>query len=157
MNAGTIAIEAIVKRSSMGSYLFRRWLGAWIDFILLALCLLIPDYLLGNQLYQQTLLIWLAVPILYFPVLEGIWGRSIGKLITGTMVVDSSGNVPGIWKAVLRTVPRIIEVNPLLVGGLIAGIAVAVSENRQRLGDMLAGTYVVRVKDLRSTNDVSGG
>jgi len=45
-------------------------------------------------------------------------------------------------------VTRLVEVNPLLLGGLPAGIAVAMSRRRQRLGDMLAGTYVVRRKDL---------
>jgi uncharacterized RDD family membrane protein YckC len=41
-----------------------------------------------------------------------------------------------------------VEVNPLVVGGLPAAIAVGMSHNRQRLGDMLAHTFVVRVSDL---------
>jgi len=36
----------------------------------------------------------------------------------------------------------------LTAGGVIAGIAVCMSQNRQRLGDMLAHTFVVRVRDL---------
>ena len=142
------SIEATVKRSNIWRYLFLRWLGAWIDLIVLSLFLLIPDLVLGNLLYQETIWIWLVPLIIYFPVLEGIWGRSLGKLITGMRVVDNSGNAPGIWKSILRTITRFIEVNPVVAGGLPAGIAVAMSQKRQRLGDMLARTYVVRVKDL---------
>ena len=94
MAADTIApfaIEAIVKRSNIWRYLLLRWSGAWIDFIVLFLFLLIPDFVLGNLLYQETIWIWLIPVILYFPVLEGIWGRTLGKLIAGTMVVDNSG------------------------------------------------------------------
>ena len=48
----------------------------------------------------------------------------------------------------MRTLLRLFEVNPLLLGGIPAAIAVLCSKNRQRLGDMLAGTYVIRTKDL---------
>jgi uncharacterized RDD family membrane protein YckC len=146
--ASPLAIESILGRSGIGSYLLLRWLGAWIDFVLVFLCLALPDAALGNALYQQTIWIWLLAPVVYFPVSEGIWGRSLGKLITGTMVVDGAGRAPGILKAGLRTVTRLVEVNPLLLGGLPAGIAVVMSRRRQRLGDMLARTYVVRLKDL---------
>ena len=46
----------------------------------------------------------------------------------------------------------------MLMGGIPAAIAVGVSKTRQRIGDMLAGTYVLRVEDvkrLRSVVDVS--
>lgn len=43
---------------------------------------------------------------------------------------------------------RLVEVNPFLLGGIPAGIAVALSTYNQRLGDMLAGTYVVVTKKL---------
>ena len=146
--ASPFAIESVIARSGIWSYLLLRWLGAWIDFILVFLFLALPDAALGNTLYQETIWLWLVAPIIYFPVTEGIWGRSLGKLITGTVVVDNAGRAPGILKAALRTVTRLVEVNPLLLGGLPAGIAVAMSRRRQRLGDMLAGTYVVRRKDL---------
>jgi uncharacterized RDD family membrane protein YckC len=50
-------------------------------------------------------------------------------------------------------VARLIEVNPLLMGGVPAGIAVAVSAKRQRIGDMIANTYVVRARTLRQARE----
>jgi uncharacterized RDD family membrane protein YckC len=144
----TFTVKQIVARPKMWQYMLLRWLGGAIDLVFIVLLFLIPDMVLGNARYQETIWFWAIVAIIYFPVLEGIWGRSIGKLIAGTMVVGESGKAPGIWKAILRTITRFFEVNPVAAGCLPAAIAVAMSQNRQRLGDMLAGTYVVRVKDL---------
>ena len=134
---------------NLGVYVLLRWVGAWIDLIVLALFLLVPDYVLGNARYQETIFVWLGAIILYFPVLEALWGRTLGKLLTGLVIVDKDGRPPGFLKALLRTLLRLFEVNPLLLGGIPAAIAVVASKNRQRLGDMAARTYVVRAKDLR--------
>jgi uncharacterized RDD family membrane protein YckC len=48
-----------------------------------------------------------------------------------------------------RTLARLVEVNPL-GGGLIAAIAVLATKDHQRLGDLWAGTYVVRVEALQA-------
>jgi uncharacterized RDD family membrane protein YckC len=142
-------IQDLAQHSGFGELLTRRAIGACIDFIVLFLFLLIPDAVLGNELYQKTIWLWLGAVALYFVLGEGVWGRSVGKLITGTVVVDGAGQTPGILKAVARTVLRIIEVNPVSLC-LPAGIAFAASRRRQRLGDMLARTYVVRAVDLKA-------
>jgi uncharacterized RDD family membrane protein YckC len=145
---GAIA-QDIAQESKLLPHLLLRWAGAWIDLIALALFLVIPDFLLGNEVYRATMAIWIGVAILYFPIAEGFWGRTAGKLVTGLIVVDRAGNPPGLLKAVVRTVLRLVEVNPLLLGGIPAAIAVVASKRRQRLGDMLARTYVVRFEALR--------
>jgi hypothetical protein len=81
----------IARQSKLGPHLLLRWLGAWTDFIVLFLFLLVPEYLLGKPVYQATLVIWLGAAILYFPIGEGIWGRTLGKLVTGMIVVDKDG------------------------------------------------------------------
>lgn len=128
----------------------RRWLGAWIDFIVLLSFLVVPDYVLGNARYQATLAVWLGLLVAYFPVMEFAFGRSAGKFVTRTRVVNAAGGRPSLGQAVVRTLFRLIEVNPVLAGGIPAGIAVLASKHRQRLGDMVAGTYVLRDRDLRA-------
>lgn len=132
-----------------GTILLRRWLGAWIDFVALLACLIVPDYVLGNETYRATLAIWVGLLIAYFPATEALFGRTLGKLLTRTRVVDGAGRRPSIVQAVVRTLFRLIEVNPLLLGGLPAGIAVLASRHKQRLGDMVAGTYVLLERDVR--------
>jgi uncharacterized RDD family membrane protein YckC len=143
----TLSIRELAMTYSDG-LLVRRWAGAWIDFVALALILIIPDGLLGNDLYQKTIVLWVAVLALYFPLTEGLTGRSLGKLATGTRVVAPDGTHPGLRKAAIRTLLRLIEVNPFLLGGIPAGIVALKSECHQRLGDMAADTYVVLNKDL---------
>ena len=71
--------------------------------------------------------------------------------------MDSNGNNPGIIKASVRLLLRLIEVNPILFGGFVAGIVVNVSEKGQRWGDMLAGTYVIASEHhLKLKDEIQG-
>lgn len=83
----SFSIEQAVGRTVIGKYLLLRWAGAWIDLLILFFFLAVPDWTLGNARYQETFWIWLIAPILYFPVLEGVWGRTIGKLVTGLRIL----------------------------------------------------------------------
>ncbi|MGO9326711.1 MAG: RDD family protein [Steroidobacteraceae bacterium] len=149
------SVEAIARRSRPGVMLALRWLGTVVDWLIFFGFLIVPDWLLGNERYQQTIWVWLGPIVLYYPVLEGFWGRTPGKLIAGTIVVDAAGRPPGIWKAVLRTLARLFEVNPFLAGGIPAGIVMLNSVTRRRVGDMWAKTYVVRNKDLHALQNQS--
>jgi uncharacterized RDD family membrane protein YckC len=46
----------------------------------------------------------------------------------------------------VRTLLRLLEANPLLFGGLPAGVAILLSGRNQRLGDLAAGTMVVSAR-----------
>ena len=87
---------------------------------------------------------FVAVYVAYFLVLEAVWSRSPGKLFQGLVIRQLDGTRCG-WKAALiRFACRIVEINPMLLGGLPAGIAILCTKRRQRIGDILAGTVVVR-------------
>jgi uncharacterized RDD family membrane protein YckC len=60
----------------------------------------------------------------YFFISEALWSRTPGKYLQGLMVVDPSGGRCGWRRALLRTVLRVVEANPLLFGGLPAGVLV---------------------------------
>jgi uncharacterized RDD family membrane protein YckC len=66
----------------------------------------------------------------YFLVLEALWSRTLGKYFQGLVVRKLDGSRCD-WKAALiRTALRIVEVNPLLLGGIPAGIAVISTARR---------------------------
>jgi uncharacterized RDD family membrane protein YckC len=80
--------------------------------------------------------------VAYYVVMEGRFGQTLGKMVTGIRVVDeSSGAVPGFGPAAIRTVLRLVDG---LIGYLVAFVVVLSSRRRQRLGDMAAQTLVVR-------------
>jgi uncharacterized RDD family membrane protein YckC len=60
----------------------------------------------------------------YFFLTEALWSRTPGKYLQGLMVVDPSGGRCGWRRALVRMLLRVVEANPLLFGGLLAGIAI---------------------------------
>jgi uncharacterized RDD family membrane protein YckC len=66
----------------------------------------------------------------YYVLLEGYLGQTVGKMVTGIKVVtEATGERPGLAKAAIRTVLRLIDG---LFTYTVAFIAVQVSGKRQR-------------------------
>jgi uncharacterized RDD family membrane protein YckC len=145
-----VTVVAAARRQDAGTIIIKRWAGCWIDLIALAVGL-VATYFFFGLVKLDLVGGFLALIFLlgYFPVTEGLWGQSLGKLIMGLVVVDEKGDRPGLLRAAGRTLTRLVEVNPLLLGGIPAGITVALNDKRQRLGDMLAGTYVISKADWK--------
>jgi uncharacterized RDD family membrane protein YckC len=91
--------------------------------------------------WPLLVLLWLA----YYLVLEGLYGASIGKMLLGLCVVRLDAQPLGITSIVRRNLFRLVDVLP--AGYLIGGLSVLLSGGSQRLGDMVAGTTVVRRDD----------
>ncbi len=68
-------------------------------------------------------------------------GRTPGKRLAGIRVVRADGGPPGLLDSLVRNLLRALEL-PLLYAPAI--LMVALGERRQRLGDLVAGTRVVR-------------
>ena len=45
---------------------------------------------------------WLATLFLYYILCEGIWFKTIGKMITGTRVIQTSGDNPNFYQIAIR-------------------------------------------------------
>ena len=87
-------------------------------------------------------LLYAVIVVLYYILLEGYLGQTIGKMVLGIKVVrEDNGEVPGLGGATIRTLFRIVDG---LFSYLVAFIAVLISGKNQRLGDMAAHTLVVR-------------
>jgi uncharacterized RDD family membrane protein YckC len=84
-----------------------------------------------------------GIYLAYFVVLETLWSRTVGKYFQGLVVRRLDGSRCDLKSALIRSLARLVEVNPLLVGGVPAGIVIIASLRKQRIGDMLAGTLVV--------------
>jgi uncharacterized RDD family membrane protein YckC len=78
-----------------------------------------------------------VVTIGLFIVMQGLRGRTPGKAMLGIRVMKRDGNAPGILRTIVRELMWIVD---FWIIGLVAALA---SQNHQRLGDMVGGTYVV--------------
>jgi uncharacterized RDD family membrane protein YckC len=95
----------------------------------------------GSMPALPTLLYGVIIA-LYYILLEGYLGQTVGKMLLGIKVVrEDNGEVPGLGGATIRTLLRIVDG---IFSYLVAFIAVLISGKNQRLGDMAAHTLVVR-------------
>jgi uncharacterized RDD family membrane protein YckC len=79
----------------------------------------------------------------YFAVFEIVWrGQTPGKRALGLRVISVSGRPITPLQAILRNLLRIVDQLPALYA--IGIVSVLVSARNQRLGDLAAGTVVVR-------------
>ena len=88
-----------------------------------------------------TLIVW----FLYYTLLEGHYGQTLGKWFCKIKVVKEADGAPiGYGDAAIRTILRIIDG---LIDYLIGAILIWTSEKKQRLGDRLAHTVVIQLCD----------
>ncbi len=119
-----------------------RALAALIDN---AVWLLFVAWYVPQQLFEQSAeLAWISAVVIasawfnYFWFAEWRWGQTIGKNALGLRVVEESGD-PVPWNAAaMRNLFRLVDL--LAVGPLL----IALSRRRQRLGDRVAHTLVLR-------------
>ncbi len=106
------------------------------------LCSLVAALILGGQAQlTRIVLVTLAVEFVYFAVLEGALGTTLGKRLFGLRVVRAADGRPcGPLAAVVRTVLRLVDNFFFSLPGITAIIQ---SPRRQRLGDRAAKTLVV--------------
>lgn len=95
-------------------------------------------------IFALIVLTGLAVELVYFLVCEAITGgRSIGKAAVGLRVVGDDGFPLSGRASLVRNLLRAVDILPSnYVVGLVA---ILVSSRSQRLGDLAAGTLVVRL------------
>jgi uncharacterized RDD family membrane protein YckC len=92
--------------------------------------------------------------LLYFALVEGLTGGSLGKHMTGLRVVTPEGARPGFGRSLARWALFAID-GPfsLFLCGIITS---AVSAGHRRLGDMAGNTYVVARTDAGRPVPVRG-
>lgn len=92
--------------------------------------------------------VWFLLDWGYAIALEAAWsGQTLGKKALGLRVIQESGVRIGFYHALLRNLARPVDRLPLFY--LAGGAAALVSGAHQRLGDMLAGTVVIRERRLK--------
>jgi uncharacterized RDD family membrane protein YckC len=81
----------------------------------------------------------------YFVAFEVLGdGRTVGKRVVGLRVVNMQGGAVGLRRSLIRNLLRLVDQLP---GAYIVGlVAIVASRHNQRLGDLAAGTLVVRYR-----------
>ncbi len=95
----------------------------------------------------------LSLPILFYDIACEVFfqGKSFGKMIMKIKVVKIDGTQANFGAYLLRWLLRIIDTR--LFGGAIALIAILINGKGQRIGDMAAGTTVIKMKQKVQLSD----
>lgn len=128
---------------------------AFLIFLIFGVTAAILEYMSGTGWLQDALNnSMLAVVILalfliywgYFIYFESLWnGQTPGKRVVGIRVIREGGYPVTLVSILLRNLLRVVDWLPLLYG--IGIIGVFVSSQHKRIGDLAAGTVVVRERE----------
>jgi uncharacterized RDD family membrane protein YckC len=89
-----------------------------------------------------------AISLVYFTLMEGVFGATVGKFATGIRVVKEDGSKADIPAALIRNILRIVDYLPVFIPYLVGAILVWTSPTKQRLGDRIAKTVVVEASSV---------
>ena len=123
-----------------------RLIALFIDHLIAFALIMLAVAFVPESLAAMKALFFILIYLAYFVVLVALWSRTVGKFIQGLVVRKLDGGRCDWTGALIRGTLRIVEVNPLLLGGMPAGLVIIASERKQRIGDLLAGTVVVSNK-----------
>ncbi len=129
-----------------------RVLAALIDYFLL-FCYLIGAIWLASETDSQAVTILLILPYFFYFLVCEIFldGQSIGKKARRLKVARLDGKQPTLGDYLLRWLLRYIDLDLTL--GLAAILTAFFNDNGQRLGDLAAGTALIKVGSQRSLRD----
>ncbi|MES2556721.1 MAG: RDD family protein [Bacteroidota bacterium] len=135
-----------------------RVVASFLDFVLLLIYMLIASLFVDAALFQVetqgthefiTVLLIRLPWFFYSPIIEYLTnGRSLGKYIMGIRVVRANGETAGLREYFTRWIFRVVDI---WIGGFgfLAILLAGTTERRQRLGDIMANTVVIRTKDTQ--------
>lgn len=145
---GRVSTAATIAAGYTSSIIANRWMATLLDFVALGVTVTVAMGALDGRFAQVAIWPCLALLVAYYPVMETCFGGTLGKLATGIRVVNIDGRRPAWWQSIVRTLLRLVEVNPVLFGAIPAGLVALFTPHRQRVGDLLASTYVLRTADI---------
>ena len=140
--------------------LIERFIAALIDLIILAVvavAVAIPFGLLTGiaalsgggygpwigALWGPVLLVTFGLWIVYFTYFEGTTGQTLGKRAMNLRVVSTAtGRPPDLGHSLIRNLGRIVDWLPAFY--FIGFVIALLTPRKQRLGDLLGDTVVIR-------------
>ncbi|HEX8334575.1 MAG TPA: RDD family protein [Segetibacter sp.] len=137
-----------------------RVLGRILDgLVIIAYCLIFAAIVgFGGIMEFIVENVWLVVivimlPILFYDLLCEMFlnGQSFGKKIMKIKVISLNGEQPTFSQYLIRWLFRLVDFS--LSSSLVALVTVAVTDKRQRLGDIIAGTTLVKTTTRVNIDD----
>ncbi|SKB45035.1 RDD family protein [Daejeonella lutea] len=134
--------------AGLGERILARLIDLGIFIILYILLMTISSYATPSGLGKnRTVVLWTygAIFCFYDLVCEVFFrGQSIGKVAMKIRVISLNGARPTLGQYLIRWVFRMVDFS--LTAHLAAVISVASTPNKQRIGDLIAGTTLIKTE-----------
>lgn len=120
--------------------------GAFVlDYVLSLVAGVALGFALGAALESRTaVFLGVILGLLgYYVLLEGAFGQTVGKRLAGVVVVSRDGSPITFRQAAVRNLLRVVDGFFNYAVGLVVML---VTDDRQRVGDLVADTLVVRAR-----------
>lgn len=135
-----------------------RMLALAIDLAVVAMLgsllkkIIAPLQLFGADFAEALgIILYFALSLVYAAAAEWIWrGQTVGKRLLRLRVVDSRGLRLEPAQVIVRNLLRVVDALPALY--FVGGTACVLNRHRQRLGDLAAGTVVIRTPKIVQPN-----
>ncbi|MDH5609349.1 MAG: RDD family protein [Cyclobacteriaceae bacterium] len=143
-------IEIKLELASIGDRMLAFLLDALILFAYFMLVVIISESFSG---FSSLFLMVAMLPMMFYSLLFEIFyhGQSPGKKARNLRVVRLDGGAPSIGHYLLRWVLRPVDI---FFYGAVAILTIIVTKNGQRLGDLAAGTTVIRLRQSINLSEI---
>ena len=153
MAESTIITGQFVRISQTPASIGERLLALVIDYFLIAIYVYSTATLLTELRLPSGFTLIFFLCVIYLPILGYSFlcetfnhGQSFGKRIMNIRVVKADGTTPSISSYLLRWL--LFPIDGPITGGL-GILVVLLTKNSQRMGDLAAGTMVIKEKNYR--------
>ena len=131
-----------------------RILATLLDLLIMGSYLFIVVFAFGLQVVDELYLtIALFLPVFFYHLICEIFmnGQSIGKRQLKIQVIKLDGSRPSLGAYIARWIFRIFDTSLFFFYGAVAVLSIVLTKNGQRIGDLVAGTTVIKL----TTSDLS--
>ncbi|MFT7602232.1 MAG: putative RDD family membrane protein YckC [Acidimicrobiales bacterium] len=154
--AAVVTPEAVLlefRAAGIGSRLLAKGIDLIVQFIAFYALVIAGAVLVAFSETVGVIFIFVSIFLIFFayPTIEAFWnGQTVGKKVLGIKVITVEGGPVRFRHAAIRSMVWLVEFL-LPPGGLFALAAALLTRQSQRIGDLAAGTVVIRSAKVTSS------
>ena len=148
-------IDIDYELAGLGERIVASIIDYGIFFLVIVLCIISGASLKLQDVTMGVCVIVYAVLYVFYDLTCEVFmnGQSVGKKIMKIRVLSLDGAQPRLGQYLLRWLFRIVDFG--FTGGAVALVVAAISDKVQRIGDMVAGTILIKTEQRTKIDHIA--
>ncbi|MEM9896445.1 MAG: RDD family protein [Bacteroidota bacterium] len=141
-------IEIELELGSLGE----RILAFLIDAVIMLVLIIVVSSIVSKLALEDWMIFLLFVPLMLYSLVFEYFGngQTLGKRAMDIKVVRLDGSTPAIGSYLLRWLFRLVDLWLYPLAFVPAVVSIVVTKNGQRIGDLVAGTTVIKIRKVEA-------